>query len=81
MPLWLMLSGAVVAGVGAIIMGNAAGKKDAAQTLTGYSNAMGSTYGQSQVDAAIQLGHFGLGVLIFGAALILIGLAAQAVRR
>jgi hypothetical protein len=81
MPLWLMLVGVVIAATGAIIMGVASGKKDSAQNLTDYSKAYGSTFGQSQVDAAVMLGHFGLGILIFGAALVLVGLAAQAMRR
>lgn len=80
-PLWVMLAGIGAAVIGLIVMAVASSREDHAESLTDLSHAYGSNFGQTQVDAAVALGHFGLGLLIFGLALTLVGLAAQLVRR
>lgn len=79
-PLWLMLSGVVIAVVGAIVMGVASGRKDSAELSSAFGKAMGNPFPDPRLADAVSLGHFGLGVLIFGLALVLVGIAAQAVR-
>jgi drug/metabolite transporter (DMT)-like permease len=82
MPLWLMLAGAALAVVGAIVMSVASGRQDKAQLGSDFSRAYGGLADpHGALASAVTLGHIGLGIMIFGGALILVGLAAQAMRR
>jgi hypothetical protein len=76
-----MIAGVIIGIVGAIIMGVASNKKKSAEAVEAYTVALGGLPGSPAIDAATTWGHIGLGVLIFGAALVLVGLAVVAVRR
>jgi hypothetical protein len=81
MPAWMIIAGVIVGIVGAIIMVVASNKKEYAEGVEDYTVAFGGLPGSPAIDAATTWGHIGLGVLIFGAALLLVGLAVAAVRR
>jgi hypothetical protein len=63
------------------MMGTAAYRAAYARTVGGYSTAMGGDGYAPGLTAAIAMGHWGLGLLIFGAALVLVGITVQLVRR
>ena len=79
--LWIALAGALIAVAGLITMHIASGRRAYAETVNGFRRAMGDPFDDPQVAAAVTLGHIGLGILIFGAALLLVGIATQAMRR
>jgi hypothetical protein len=81
LPTWLIMIGVPTAIVGGIIMAVASNKAKDARDVGDYMGAMG--YGGRNVDfeAAVTLGHWGLGVLILGVVIVLIGIAALAVKR
>jgi hypothetical protein len=81
MPTWMIIAGVIISIVGAIIMGVASNKKDQAEDIEDFTVAFGGLPGSPAIDAATTWGYIGLGVLIFGAALLLVGLAVAAVRR
>jgi hypothetical protein len=89
MPAWMVIAGVAAGIAGAIIMWVASNRKESAESVgepTGiHTSGPGfdsQSYSQSSaLDVAVALGHFGLGVLIFGAALVLVGLTVVAVRR
>ena len=81
MPAWIISAGLLTAVAGVLIMFVAHGKLKEAKGVEGFTIALGGLPGSPAIDAATTWGHIGLGVLIFGAALVLVGLAAAAVRR
>jgi hypothetical protein len=81
MRAWMIIAGVVIGIAGAIIMAVASNKKESAERVEGFTVASGGLPGSPAIDAATTWGYIGLGVLIFGAALLLVGLAVAAVRR
>lgn len=75
--------GVILGVVGGIVMGVASAKKAKAQDILDFSNALGGRdYATSpELQSAITMGHVGLGLLIFGGALLLCGLVVVALRR
>jgi hypothetical protein len=74
LPTWLIIVGVPVAIIGGIIMAVASSKAGLARDVGSFGRNM-------DLEAATTLGHWGLGVLILGVAVVLIGVAALAVRR
>jgi hypothetical protein len=66
--------GVPVAIIGGIIMAVASSKAE-------FARAVGSFGRNVDLEAAVTLGHWGLGVLILGVVIVLIGIAALAVRQ
>jgi multisubunit Na+/H+ antiporter MnhG subunit len=82
LPTWLIIVGIPIAIVGGIIMAVASSKAGYARNVGDLTEAMGGPGGYNvDLEAAVTLGHWGLGVLILGVVLVLIGIAALAVRR
>jgi hypothetical protein len=79
--IWVALAGVAIAVAGLITMRSAAGQRAFYQEVTDYGYALGQTSADPRLTAAIAMGHWGLGILIFGAALVLIGITVQLVRR
>jgi hypothetical protein len=81
LPTWLIIVGVPVAMIGGIIMAVASNKAKFARDVGDYEKALGMGGRNVDLDAAVTLGHWGLGVLILGVVIVLIGIAALAVKR
>jgi hypothetical protein len=83
LPTWLIIVGVPIAIVGGIIMAVASSKAKFARDVGDFREALrGGDVGRNvDLEAAVTLGHWGLGVLILGVVIVLIGIAALAVRR
>jgi hypothetical protein len=83
MATWMIIVSVIVGIVGAIIMAVAAKRKDFAEGVNGFTIALsnGRFNDSAAINAAVSLGHLGLGVLIAGGALALAGLVVVAARR
>lgn len=82
MAVVMIAVGVAVGIVGLIVMNVAAGRKEHAEGVYGFSKALAGKYAStSAIDAAVSMGHLGLGILIAGGAIALAGVMVVAIRR
>lgn len=82
--LGIAMIGAFVAAVGGVMAWVAHSRLAEASRVNGLTNAMlgwGGNRPSAAMQSATTMGHFGLGVLIFGLALLLCGVVVAAVKR